>query len=190
MDKNLEKYIIKIENFLDKDTCKKGIKEIEKSKKWESHIFHNERTRKYEKVSGKYENDILVDGNLKLSKKIMDGLWHSIKNYISGLDMPWFGGWSGYSLIRYNRYHSKKKMALHCDHITTLFDGETRGIPILSCLGVLNDNYEGGDFIICEDKRINFKTGDLIIFPSSFLYPHKVEPVTKGKRYSFISWVW
>jgi hypothetical protein len=47
MDKNLEKYIIKIENFLDKDTCKKGIKEIEKSKKWESHIFHNERTRKY-----------------------------------------------------------------------------------------------------------------------------------------------
>ena len=119
MDKNLEKYIIKIENFLDKDTCKKGIKEIEKSKKWESHIFHNERTRKYEKVSGKYENDILIDGNLKLSKKIMDGLWHSIKNYISSLDMPWFGGWSGYSLIRYNRYHSKKKMALHCDHITT-----------------------------------------------------------------------
>ena len=47
------------------------------------------------------------------------------------------------------------------DEWVSLFDGETRGVPILSCLGVLNDNYEGGDFIICEDKRINFKTGDL-----------------------------
>ena len=190
MEKNLEKYIVKVNNFLDKETCKKVIKEIEKSKKWESHIFHNERTGEYKKVSGKYENDVLIYHDSKLTKKIMDKLWYAIKDYINNLDMPWFSGWSGYSLIRYNKYHSKKKMALHCDHITTLFEGSARGVPILSCLGVMNDNYTGGDFIICKDKKIKFNAGDLLIFPSSFLYPHKVEPVTKGKRYSFISWVW
>jgi predicted 2-oxoglutarate/Fe(II)-dependent dioxygenase YbiX len=40
------------------------------------------------------------------------------------------------------------------------------------------------------DEEIKFKTGDLLIFPSNFLYPHRVEPVTKGVRYSFISWTW
>jgi predicted 2-oxoglutarate/Fe(II)-dependent dioxygenase YbiX len=40
-----------------------------------------------------------------------------------------------------------------------------------------------------DNTEIKFKQGDLIIFPSIFLYPHRVEPVTKGVRYSFISWV-
>ena len=79
-------------------------------------------------------------------------------------------------------------MSRHSDHIQSLFTGEKRGIPILSVVGVLNDNYEGGEFIMFDDYEIKFKTGDLIIFPSVFLYPHKVKPVIKGIRYSFVSW--
>jgi hypothetical protein len=71
-----------------------------------------------------------------------------------------------------------------------MFDGNKKGIPIVSVLGILNDNYEGGEFIMFEDEEIKFKKGDILVFPSIFLYPHKVEPVTKGTRYSFISWVW
>ena len=41
-----------------------------------------------------------------------------------------------------------------------------------------------------KDKKINLLKGDLLIFPSIFLYPHKVEPIKKGTRYSFISWVY
>jgi predicted 2-oxoglutarate/Fe(II)-dependent dioxygenase YbiX len=51
-------------------------------------------------------------------------------------------------------------------------------------------DYEGGEFIMFQDHEIKLKKGDLLIFPSVFLYPHKVEPVKKGIRYSFISWVW
>ena len=87
-------------------------------------------------------------------------------------------------------YKENKKMALHCDHIHSMFDGEKKGIPILSVLGVLNDDYEGGEFILFDDYKIDFKKGDVLIFHSIFLYPHKVEPVTKGTRYSYISWVW
>jgi predicted 2-oxoglutarate/Fe(II)-dependent dioxygenase YbiX len=81
-------------------------------------------------------------------------------------------------------------MAEHCDHIQSMFDGERKGIPILSVLCILNDNYSGGEFIMFKDKEIKLKQGDLLIFPSNFLFPHKVEPVTRGTRYSFISWVW
>ena len=81
-------------------------------------------------------------------------------------------------------------MANHCDHIQSLFDGEKKGIPILSIIGILNDDYEGGELIMFEDKKINTKKGDLLIFPSNFLYPHQITPVTKGVRYSYVSWLW
>ena len=38
--------------------------------------------------------------------------------------------------------------------------------------------------------KVKFKKGDILIFPSIFLYPHRVDPVNKGIRHSYISWVW
>jgi len=37
---------------------------------------------------------------------------------------------------------------------------------------------------------MDLKQGDVIIFPSIFLYPHTVETITKGNRYSFVRWGW
>tara|TARA_R100001086_G_scaffold168541_1_gene91612 strand:+ start:6935 stop:7177 length:243 start_codon:yes stop_codon:yes gene_type:complete len=78
-------------------------------------------------------------------------------------------------------------MRKHYDHIHSIFDGSRKGIPCLSFIGILNNNFTGGDFII-RDKKIKTKTGDIIIFPSCFLYPHEVTEVKKGARYSFVSW--
>ena len=39
-------------------------------------------------------------------------------------------------------------------------------------------------------KKIPFKTGDILIFPSTFLYPHVVKEVTEGTRYSFVAWAY
>ena len=44
------------------------------------------------------------------------------------------------------------------------------------------------EFVLIDEK-INLSKGDIIVFPSNFMYPHKVEPVT-GTRYSYISWIW
>jgi predicted 2-oxoglutarate/Fe(II)-dependent dioxygenase YbiX len=81
-------------------------------------------------------------------------------------------------------------MKFHHDHIHTLFDGEKKGVPILSILGLLNDNFEGGDFLMFDAKKVNLSAGDIILFPSNFLYPHAVTTITKGTRYSFVSWGW
>ena len=190
-NRNLEHYIMKFENFLDKDLCKRGIDQLNNhGEGWQPHEFWEPSTKTWNKLSGDKENDTIYAMDTEISEVIMKDLWFAIDKYIKNYKMPWFSGWSGFSWPRYNKYFDEKQMAPHCDHIQSLFTGERRGIPILSCLGTLNEDYEGGDFIMFENKKIEFKTGDLIIFPSVFLYPHKVLPVTKNTRYSYISWVY
>ena len=31
--------------------------------------------------------------------------------------------------------------------------------------------------------------GRLVMWPSNFMYPHSVSPVTKGTRYAIVSWL-
>ena len=185
---DLNHYIKHFDNFLDKEICNQTIIEIEKCK-WEQHNFYDNNEKKYDTKSGEQELDITWQ-NVPSVDVIMKKIWFALKSYIEYINFNWFDTWTGYSQIRFNRYTNNKKMAMHCDHIHSLFEGNKRGIPFLSVLGTLNDNYTGGDFIMFKDKKINLKQGDLIIFPSIFLYPHKVEPVTRGTRYSYISWVW
>ena len=58
----------------------------------------------------------------------------------------------------------------------------------LSIIIMLNDDYDGGEFVVA-DKEIKPKKGSSIIFPSNFMYPHEAKPVTKGTRYSVVAWL-
>ena len=188
MKTDLKNYIQLYKNFLADDYCNKIVEEI-KFLKFQEHTFYDPKTNKHLPKSGSQELAMSFD-NTHSKNDLTKKLWHAIDRYIKFYNFPWFDSWQGYTAIRFNEYKESKKMALHCDHIQSMFDGDRKGIPILSCLGVLNDDYEGGEFIMFDDYEIKLKQGDLIIFPSNFLYPHKVEPVTKGTRYSYISWVW
>ena len=62
-----------------------------------------------------------------------------------------------------------------------------------SSIFFVNDNYEGGDLVISTadggvQHKIEKKKNRLVIWPSNFMYPHTVLPVTKGIRYSVVSW--
>lgn len=189
MSMNLKDYVKVYDNFLEKSFCKKVIEQIEKDD-WHKHEFYNELTH----TSTTHDTDLSVLWNgSSETQRIHERIWDAIYQYVlvdnKNLN-NWFSTWSGYSRLRYNKYDKNTEMKLHCDHITTLFDGSARGIPTLSVLGVLNEDYEGGEFIMWNDEVIKLKTGSLLIFPSNFLYPHKVTPVTKGTRYSYVSWVW
>ena len=81
-------------------------------------------------------------------------------------------------------------MKEHCDHIHDMFDGTRKGIPVLTVLGGLNNDYSGGDLVFFTDEVYELKAGQLMVFPSNFLFPHKVETVTEGTRYSFASWAY
>ena len=54
----------------------------------------------------------------------------------------------------------------------------------------LNDNYEGGEFTFFQESLIyTLKKGDVLMFPSSFQYPHGVKKITKGTRYQLVLWL-
>jgi len=195
MNTNLEFYVKKVSNFLDKEFCNEVIQNIQ-SLNWQQHNFtrFDIKNKKWDqtKLSGEQELDTTYadDKNSKHSDIIMEKLWHEIKKYQNDYQHKWFNGWAGYTPIRFNRYEKTKKMAEHCDYINSIFDGVRKGGPMLSLLGLLNDDYNGGKFVMFEKEEINLKQGDLLIFPSNFLYPHRVDPVIQGVRYSYISWVY
>lgn len=59
----------------------------------------------------------------------------------------------------------------------------------LSIVLFLNNDFEGGDFIFPDLKvRVRPEPGMMVCFPSNHNYMHGVEPVTKGKRYSIVTW--
>ena len=120
----------------------------------------------------------------------MQKIWDSYLNYVKDLNFSWCSSWSGYTEVRFNRYKETRLMAEHCDHIHSIFEGERKGIPVMTALGSLNDDYTGGEFVMFEDTVIPFKAGEIKIFPSCFLFPHRIDPVTEGTRYSFVSWAW
>lgn len=192
MKKNLLDYVKHYKSFLKDDLCKKTIIELNKldNSIWKEHLFHDYLKDEKFKKSGNKELSVLYSEKISTKEIIMKELWNAIHDYIINLKFNWFNGWQGYTSIRFNKYEKNKKMAEHCDHIQSIFDGNIKGIPILSVLGILNNDYKGGEFIMFKNEKINLSKGDLLIFPSVFLYPHKVEPVKKGTRYSFISWVY
>jgi predicted 2-oxoglutarate/Fe(II)-dependent dioxygenase YbiX len=85
------------------------------------------------------------------------------------------------------KYEVGGKYEKHVDH----FFGSSR---TLSFILNLNEEYEGGDFVFYDQKenevkKIKCNTGTVIFFPSNFLYPHSVQPITKGTRYSIVGWI-
>ena len=193
MKKKLIDYVKHYKLYLNENICDSTVKQLKNLNvdKWNQHKFHRPSSNELINLSGNQELSVSYSNEILTKEIIMKEIWNIINKYIvHDLKFNWFTGWNGYTEVRFNKYSKNKKMAEHCDHIHSMFDGNQKGIPTLSVLGILNDDYEGGEFIMFEDEEIKFKKGDILVFPSIFLYPHKVEPVTKGTRYSFISWVW
>ena len=201
MNKNIEDYIFRKENFLDKEYCEKSISEL-KICEWTKHELYTSNSVLPMQYADPKVGDLLQAGVIgsDLQEKVEDinelivgKASTAIQEYIENLNFIWFRGWEGYSPIKFIRYLPGQEMTVHCDLIHSMFDGVRKGIPILSMIGHLNDDYEGGETYFFDDKngeKVDTKQGDLLIFPSSFLYPHYVTPVTKGVRYSYVSWVW
>ena len=188
--KNLKDYILHLDNWIPKKILNDTIKELSKNKTWQRHTYSDSKTFKLKSKNKNKELDICYGNNLSYLKELHQLTWKALEKYIviEKIGGESFNGWNGFNQIRFNRYSKNQIMSKHCDHIQSLFTGEKRGIPILSIVGVLNNDYQGGEFIMFNDYEIKFKAGDLIIFPSVFLYPHLVKPIKKGIRYSFVSW--
>jgi len=191
MKKNLQDYIQIYPGLLNLQVCKATIDELStmdvsrsafKTYSQESVPMPGEEER--------YEFQITEDEQLKTSTELMKTIWQSIFNYTSHYRFPWWQGWNGHTLPKFNIYKPTSIITEHCDQTSGVFDGTRNGIPILSIVALLNNDFEGGEFVMFQDQPIPLNAGDVMVFPSLFLYPHKVTPIISGTRYSMVSWVW
>jgi predicted 2-oxoglutarate/Fe(II)-dependent dioxygenase YbiX len=185
---DLRKYAYTFNDVLSPDYCETIVKHLE-TVKWNKHTYHNPITD----TRKSYDDDLYtayLEKTDQINIDLMETIYKVLHTYYNTLNFSWFNSWSGYSQVRFNKYSENTNMKKHHDAIKTLFEGTVRGDPTLSILGALNDDYEGGDLIFWNDTKIELKAGSVMVFPSTFLYPHSVETITKGTRYSFVSWVY
>lgn len=182
MKKNLDDYI-KVYNLIDESICDKTC-ELLASVEWNNHRFYSSEGL-VDNGNEPYESHQEIETTGILQEKI----WLALKQYIlEDINFPWFPGWQGFSNLKFIKYTQGTEMSLHCDHIHSLYDGIHKGIPILTVIGLLNDDFEGGELVMFDDQPLSLKKGDIVVFPSVFLYPHRIEKIKKGVRYSVISW--
>ena len=176
-----------MQGIIDKKLCKKTINELKKVKNWDKHHFYDH----IKKESLSLPNDLSINySNVKTDKLLKEKTTLALNTYLKILNFEWFDQYKEFVQIRFNKYSIKTKMAEHCDHIHSMFDGNRKGIPTMTFLAGLNGDYTGGELVMWGDEVIPMREGSAVIFPSCFLYPHRVEPVTSGTRYSCVSWAW
>ena len=189
MDRDISSYVMVFEECIPSDICKQTCDEIENAS-WQQHTFYDPIDGSSITRSGSRELDVSYNRGVSTHPCIKQTIHEAFKEYLTRLQMPWFHGWSGFSEVRFNRYEENRLMAEHCDHIHSLFDGERKGIPTMTFLAALNDEYTGGELVMWGDEVVPMAKGSAVVFPSCFLYPHRVDPITSGIRYSCVSWSW
>jgi len=185
--KNLYDYIQVFENIIPLDLCDGFLNEYVNSNEWGATYIgsHNpsidKSIRNCDTIGTSY--DIIISQNQEIRKSLDNQMFKcandAIKLYNQVFPEAKIEQDSGYELLRYNEGQ------FYIQH-TDSFKGNPRAV---SCSFMINDDYEGGEFAFFNrEKLYKVKKGSVIMFPSNFMYPHEIMPVTKGTRYSIITW--
>ena len=183
--KNLNEYIVVIKNAITDPLCDAILEEFKNIDEWQDAVVGLGRVEKYARncktVIISYPHVIEKNKKirLKLDKYIFLSASKCIQEYNTKFPYCKIEEDSGYELLKYS------EGCFYLQH-TDSFKARPRAV---SCSFILNDDFEGGEFAFF-DKELKYKLGkgDAIMFPSNFMYPHEIMPVTKGVRYSIVTW--
>lgn len=182
--KNLNDYIVVIDNAVTSALCEAVINEYENCGDWvDATVAKGIDTsiRNCQTIGISFSS--IIEKNQEIRKKIDTYLFTSASNVINQYNEKFpnckIEQDSGYDLLRY------KLDGFYIEH-TDSFKARPRAV---SCSFALNDDYEGGEFAFFNRELVyKLKKGSCIMFPSNFMYPHEIMPVTSGTRYSIVTW--
>lgn len=181
----LEDYIYIVKNALSLNLCNEVLEEFKNSDEWQDAIIHSGKIEKHlrncQVIAMSYPHVIQKNKDIRhrLDNAIFDGASKCIKEYNTRFSYCRIEEDSGYELLKY------PEGCFYTQHVDS-FKARPRAV---SCSFILNDDFEGGEFAFFN-REIKYKLekGDALMFPSNFMYPHEVMPVTKGTRYSIVTW--
>jgi hypothetical protein len=125
--------------------------------------------------------DDLSEESLKLQKLWEDVYYRqlqAVKHYCRMFNIGELRYWEAMNFIKYGpgqhfQEHHDNGYSYNC---------------VLSAVSYPNDDYEGGElFFRIQNLNVKAKAGDLFLFPSNFMYPHRAMPVTSGTKYSIVT---
>jgi predicted 2-oxoglutarate/Fe(II)-dependent dioxygenase YbiX len=183
--KNINDYIVVFEDVITPALCDAILTEFSNEEEWQKTVVGegrvDDKVRTAETVILSYSHVIGKNPKVraKLDKCVFASAGLAIKKYNEKFPLALIQEDSGYELLRY------KEGQFYIQH-TDSFKARPRAV---SCSFILNDDYEGGEFAFFDRELVhNLKKGSCIMFPSNFMYPHEIMPVTSGTRYSIITW--
>jgi predicted 2-oxoglutarate/Fe(II)-dependent dioxygenase YbiX len=183
--KNINDYIVVFDGVITDALCDAILSEFSNEEEWQKTVVGegrvDDKIRTAETIILSYPHVIEKNPKVraKLDKYVFASAGLAIKKYNEKFNTCKIQEDSGYELLRY------KEGQFYTQH-TDSFKNRSRAV---SCSFILNDDYEGGEFAFF-DRELKYKPkkGSCIMFPSNFMYPHEIMPVTSGTRYSIITW--
>jgi hypothetical protein len=113
----------------------------------------------------------------KIHKMSFDSIFPHVEDYghYWGVVMRY------YEVFNFVKYEGTgKHFAIHADHGPAY-------VTTVSAVAYLNDDYVGGELIFPRfNLKIKPEVGDLVVFPSTFIYEHSSEPIVDGDKYSIV----
>lgn len=102
----------------------------------------------------------------------------AVKHYCGLYNVGEIKYWEATNFVKYEK---GQHFALHADH------GYSYNCTV-SLVAFPEDNFEGGELEFdLWNLKIKPRAGDLLIFPSNFMYPHRSLPVIEGTKYSLVT---
>tara|TARA_B100000214_G_scaffold42057_1_gene26411 strand:- start:1978 stop:2526 length:549 start_codon:yes stop_codon:yes gene_type:complete len=175
--------IVEIKNVIENDFCNKIISLIKKRATKNLLIGEDNLNTNTRNVKG-YQLDFTTPTNLFYWNYIKQEITRLYSFYKAKFPMMESNKINQIDLLKYS---VGGKYEVHTDHFTT-------SVRNLSVIINLNEGYEGGDLVFTDQqqkevKRMKLGKGSIVFFPSNFMYPHSIQPITKGVRYSIVSWL-
>ena len=181
---HLDKYIVTFDDVVTPTLCDAVIAEYKDSNHWIPAVTaagKSDAERQCGAIGISF--DSIIQKNAQTRKNLDSYLFISaseaIKKYRELFPECTIEQDSGYDLLKYEVGQFYKQ---HTDS----FKDQPRAV---SCSFALNNEYEGGEFAFFNRELVyKLKKGSCIMFPSNFMYPHEIMPVTSGTRYSIVTW--
>ena len=188
---NLIDFIKIYDNVISQELIDEIMLEYEDSEEWKDCLVSNGEGAVLRKDIRDVKEILLSSGDLSDYRKEIDlKLYGCFSNLIQRYSqtVPLFHKDyslrdSGYCLLKYQDNGKYKKHTDYQGYSPVLSNRE------ISCSIILNDGVSGGEFSFWDkDVIYKIKKGSAIMFPSAFMFPHEILPVTSGTRYSVLTW--
>jgi hypothetical protein len=114
----------------------------------------------------------------ELWQDVYDAQFQAVEDYRADHNIMDLKYWEAFNFIKYGPGQHFQE---HHDH------GFSYNCTV-SLVAYVNDDYEGGElYFRLQNLNVKPEAGDLFIFPSNYMYPHRAMPVHSGTKYSIVT---